>query len=470
MWPTRNRRISVLIATAITFAPIAMAPALLNQAAAAITPGALVNLDASNASSYSGSGNNWNDLTVNGNNVTLSGTTYDSGNKAINFSNASSAMSSGNYNYAYFSTPSNFYTGTWTGFTASFFANMGTGANSWSRILDFSTDSAITGGKGDIYIARVGGSDDLSLSFWSANGSQSGDCIASGMISNSTFTHYAVTVDGTGKCYWYKNGTQFGSVLSTGSNVPLPIAATRTSLFLGRSHWVDSYLNGGIRNLAIYNATLTAQQVSTNYVAQTGTSSDAALSALSLSAAALSPVFDSGTTSYSATVSNSNASITITPTLNDANASAQIKLGSGSYSNVASGASPSFSLAEGLNTITILVTAQNGSATRTYTIGITRQPSQTIDFSNPPSSPVVLSFRIPSLLKVSIASPGKVTFYANGKRIPGCVKVVATSLASCSYLPAAHGGLKLTAEITPNSGGPYTVQIPVGSAIRSSKR
>jgi hypothetical protein len=459
-----------LVAIAVTFSPIALTPTLLNQASAAITPGALVNLDASAASSYSGSGNTWSDLTSNGNNVTLSGATYDSGNKAINFSNSASALSSGNYNYAYFSTPSNFYTGTWTGFTATFFANMGTGANYWSRILDFSTDSAISGGKGDIYIARIGGSDDLGVSFWSADGSQYGPCTATGIISNSTFTHYAVTVDGSGNCYWYKNGTQFGSALSTGSTVRLPIAVTRTSLFLGRSHWNDTYLNGAIRNLAIYNAALTSQQVATNYGAQTGSSSDADLSALNISSGALSPIFASSTTSYSATVPNSKATITFTPTLSDANASPQIKLGSGSYSNMTSGSPSSISLAEGANTVTILVTAQNGSTTKTYTINILREVLQTLDFSNLPVTPVLLTFRARSVLKITMGSAGKVTFYANGRRIPGCVKVAATTLASCSYMPTTHGGIKLTAEVTPNSGSPYTVVIPTSAGVRSTKR
>ena len=489
-----NRGIAALAATAITFTPVLFAPALLTHSNAAITPGAILNLDASNASSYSGSGDTWTDLTGNGYNATLatSGSgysrSYDAVNKAISFSNGTiRSQNAGASASIAQAIPSQ----SWIGFSATFSANMGVGGtpaggiNDWSRVFDFSASGFTqgNGAKGGMFISRFERSNNLHLGFTNMTTTQFGECEATGIISNEAFAHYAVTVSGDGTCIWYKDGVAWRNYISTGlgtqtnvnngstgSNQTLPTSDAKTSLRIGRSHWNDIYLSGAIKNLAIYNATLSSAQVTANYNAQTGTSSDSLLSALTLSAATLSPTFSSGTSSYSASVSNSITSTTVTPTLNDANSTAQIKLGSGSYANVASGASPSFSLAEGLNTITILVTAQNGSNTNTYTIGITRQALPTIDFSNLPSSPVVLSFRVLSLLKVTIASPGKVTFYANGRRIPGCIRIAATTLASCSYKPTTHGGITLTAEVTPNSGSPYTVLIPVGSAHRSAKR
>jgi hypothetical protein len=110
---------------------------------------------------------------------------------------------------------------------------------------------------------------------------QFGECAAVDIISNEAFAHYAVTVASDGKCVWYKNGTAWRNYRSTGvtnSNTDygstgtlqtLPTNNAKTSLRIGRSHWNDIYLSGSIRNLAVYNATLTSAQVTTNYNGQT---------------------------------------------------------------------------------------------------------------------------------------------------------------------------------------------------------
>ncbi len=96
-------------------------------------------------------------------------------------------------------------------------------------------------------------------------------------------------------------------------------------------------------------------------------SSDATLSALSLSTGTLSPTFTSGTTSYTATVANSVTSITVMPTRTQANATITVN-GTSVNSGSASGA---ISLTVGSNTITVIVTAQDGT-TSTYTVSVTR--------------------------------------------------------------------------------------------------
>jgi uncharacterized repeat protein (TIGR02543 family) len=102
-------------------------------------------------------------------------------------------------------------------------------------------------------------------------------------------------------------------------------------------------------------------------------STDATLSALTISSGTLSPTFVSSTDSYTASVTNATSSITVTPTRNQANATIQVRVNSGTYSSVTSGSpSGSLSLSVGSNTINVLVTAQNGSTTATYTITVTR--------------------------------------------------------------------------------------------------
>ncbi|MGV3663901.1 MAG: HYR domain-containing protein [Prosthecobacter sp.] len=96
---------------------------------------------------------------------------------------------------------------------------------------------------------------------------------------------------------------------------------------------------------------------------------DASLSALVLSAGTLSPAFASGTTAYACTVPNNAASLTVTPTTTNANATVRVNNGV-----VSSGsASPALPLNVGLNPIIILVTAQDGTTTRTYTVAVTSQ-------------------------------------------------------------------------------------------------
>jgi protocatechuate 3,4-dioxygenase beta subunit len=98
------------------------------------------------------------------------------------------------------------------------------------------------------------------------------------------------------------------------------------------------------------------------------TSTDATLSALTLSSGTLSPTFASGTTSYTVSVANTVTSITITPTVNTSGATVQV-----AGTTVASGsASASQALAVGANTISLVVTAADGSTTETYAVTATR--------------------------------------------------------------------------------------------------
>jgi gliding motility-associated-like protein len=98
-------------------------------------------------------------------------------------------------------------------------------------------------------------------------------------------------------------------------------------------------------------------------------SSNANLATLTLSSANLNPVFTSGTTSYSASVSNATTSITINPTTSDKAATLTVN-----GKAVASGsASSSLPLNVGNNTITTVVTAQDGVTKQSYTILVNRQ-------------------------------------------------------------------------------------------------
>ncbi len=97
-------------------------------------------------------------------------------------------------------------------------------------------------------------------------------------------------------------------------------------------------------------------------------SADATLSNLTISQGTLSPAFSSSATSYTASVGNGVTSLTVTPTVNQANATVTVN-GTPVTSGAASGA---ITLDVGNNTITTVVTAQDGVTTNTYTIVVTR--------------------------------------------------------------------------------------------------
>ncbi len=97
-------------------------------------------------------------------------------------------------------------------------------------------------------------------------------------------------------------------------------------------------------------------------------SSNNYLSGLTISQGTLTPAFDRNTTAYTAEVENATDSITVTPVKDSNWASLKVN-----DKTVASGsASEAIKLAEGANTITIRVTAENGS-TKDYTITVTRK-------------------------------------------------------------------------------------------------
>lgn len=105
-----------------------------------------------------------------------------------------------------------------------------------------------------------------------------------------------------------------------------------------------------------------------NGITVSGISSNADLSTLTISDGTLNPVFGSSTTSYTASVVYATTSITVTPTISEANATIKVN-GTTVVSGNASGA---IALNVGSNTISTVVTAQDGTTTKTYTLTLTR--------------------------------------------------------------------------------------------------
>jgi hypothetical protein len=95
-----------------------------------------------------------------------------------------------------------------------------------------------------------------------------------------------------------------------------------------------------------------------------GFDTDATLSSLSISIGTLEPVFDLSVYNYTATVPNGTDSVDVSATIGDINDSFTIN----------GGENATVALEVGENTISIVVTSEDGLTGRTYRIVITRPP------------------------------------------------------------------------------------------------
>ncbi|WP_311230734.1 MULTISPECIES: IPTL-CTERM sorting domain-containing protein [unclassified Acidovorax] len=175
-----------------------------------------------------------------------------------------------------------------------------------------------------------------------------------------------------------------GVPFNTTSLTVTPTVADATARVTVNGVTTTSGNASGAIALAVGNNTITTvvtaqdgtTKTYTTTVTRAATSGNAQLGALSLSSGTLAPVFASGTTSYTAGVSNVTTSITVTPTVADATASVTVN----GVSTASGNASGAIALAVGANTITVTATAQNGTPL-SYTITVTRAASANVNLS-----------------------------------------------------------------------------------------
>ena len=192
-------------------------------------------------------------------------------------------------------------------------------------------------------------------------------------------------------------------------------------------------------------------------------STDATLSALSLSTGTLSPAFASGTTGYTATVSNAVTSITVTPTLSSAVASVAVN-----GTPVVSG-SPSdpIPLNVGGNTVTVVVTAEDGTTTATYTIDVSRLlPAPVADSFTALAvayNPGGASATVFSVAGNVTHSPTSYSVGSTTTAQGGSVSINNTGLASYTPPVGFRGddSFTYTASNTGGTSSPATVTVPV---------
>lgn len=211
---------------------IAATPA--NVSASTVTSNLIANLDAGNSSSYSGSGNNWTDLTGNGNNVTLTNTGYSSVN------GGGIALNTNGYGTQTLASPP--FNGDFT----------------WSTIFRYND------GMWD-WIYNVGGYNGLVLTTLNKPGLSWGGWFNNKIDANaeSTLTngnYYMLTFVRSGNaisCYLQASPYGIGSNVSGNISLVSPL--------IGKGPGGEAWPNGIVNLILLYNRALTQSEITQNY-------------------------------------------------------------------------------------------------------------------------------------------------------------------------------------------------------------
>jgi len=194
-------------------------------------------------------------------------------------------------------------------------------------------------------------------------------------------------------------------------------------------------------------------------------SSNANLSAVSFSKGTVSPAFSANTLSYTVAVANAVTSITVTPTTSDAYAAVKVN-GTTVTSGTPSAAIP---LSAGANTVTVAITAPDGSVTKTYTFTVNRAKSTNANLAGliiskgtltPAFAPATTSYT------ASVAnSVTGITVKATVAESTATIKINGTAVASGAVspnIPLAVGSNTINTVVTAGDGTTtktYTVTV-----------
>lgn len=317
------------------------------------------NLDASNASSYSGSGTTWNDLSGQGNNFTRSAT-------APTFINSAPK----NFQLTYSSSGGTFFSGSnsWLGgqdFTVSAWiktTNVGSGDNHWTQMHIMSAES---GGLANDWGFGVNGSGKLSFGTGGAS-----DLTYASTSSVNTGNWVLVTATrtySTGVVKIYVNGSVEATSASTGNaNRTLTSNAT---LKIGAGDDGGSTFGGNIGAVYGYNAVLTDAQVLQNYNSTMATYGYSP----PIPGISIAPTI-SGTTTFGQVLTTTTGTWSNSPS-SYAYLWSRAATSGGSYTNISGATSSTYTLvaADVGQYLKSTVTATNGSGSASSTSSATAQ-------------------------------------------------------------------------------------------------
>ncbi|WP_189030355.1 S-layer homology domain-containing protein [Paenibacillus albidus] len=295
----------------------------------------------------------------------------------------------------------------------------------------------------------------------------------------------AVTADGThatGSVTSAATGTVAAADGAKAPAAPVAVSKTATSITLqavtgqeysidGGVTWQDSPTFSGLTPDTDYTivtrvkatATQQASAVSTGALIRTA-ADNADLNGLSLSSGTLSPAFTADTTNYASSVSNGVSDTTVTATVVDsvyATVTASVynsegTLVKGPITMTSGVASDSLPLSVGINTIKVVVTAQDGT-TQTYIITVTRAPR---DDSGTGGSPAPTSAPAPAPTSAPAPASGVKTTVNNED------SGFATGTTANNVTTVVIDPNKLSAHLSKGNGQQLNVLVPGDGEIK----
>ncbi|OAI56761.1 hypothetical protein AYO49_00600 [Verrucomicrobiaceae bacterium SCGC AG-212-N21] len=313
--------------------------------------------------------------------------------------------------------------------------------------------------------SQVGGTTQVALVRYGADLAPIGTTIAGTSVAGATATlNGTVNPNGVITHAWFEYGTTTSYGQTTASQAQ----------GFGPSASPVSAAISGLTPATTYHYRLVAQNGETTAyggdMTFTTPSSNANLANFALSAGTLTPAFASGTTSYTASVSNATTSITVTPTVADATATVKVN-----NVAVASGsASGAINLSVGNNVISTVVSAQDGTP-RTYTLTVTRAASSNADLASlVPSAgtltPAFASGTTSYIASVSNATTS-ITVTPTVADATATVKVNNVAVASGSASGAINlsvGNNVISTVVSAQDGTPRTYTLTVNRAQSSN--
>jgi hypothetical protein len=84
-----------------------------------------------------------------------------------------------------------------------------------------------------------------------------------------------------------------------------------------------------------------------------------------------------------------------------------------------------------------------------------------------------LKSKSPIAISISVGQPGKITVFANGKRVPGCISLPVTTSITCNWKPPVRGSVIITATLIPASSSyltSYATPVNFSISTRSNTR
>jgi hypothetical protein len=396
-------------------------------------------LDASNATSYSGSGNNWNDISGQNNHFALSATRPTFNNSAPK-----------NFQLTKTSSGGTFFSGnnSWLGgqnFTVSAWiktTNVGSGENHWTQMHIMSAES---GGLADDWGFGVNGNGKLSF----GTGGASDLTYASTSSVNSGNWEFvtATRTYSSGVIKIYVNGSlQTTSSSTVNANRTL---TSNTSLKIGAGDDGGATFGGNIGAVYGYNTVLTDAQVLQNYNATMATYGYSPPTPANSLAPAIS-----GTTTFGQVLTTTTGTWSNSPTY--AYQWSRAATSGGSYTNISGANSSTYTLvaADVGQFLKSTVTATNGSGSASSTSSATAQIAKaTPTFSS--WSNVVKTF---GDANYTVTAP-TVTGSLSGSFSYGSSNSAVISVSGTTFTVAGGGSATITATFTPTDSASYNTAI-----------